>query len=497
MNSQTDNVSHSPIDTASLKTFNSSPGKPVFLLGLDFGSTTSSALVASANITACSTTGRMGFTDISICYRSESVFTPFINKTIDVVKVTSLILHWLAQSKVAISAIFSGGSIITGLAAQAENASVLTQLITQLVGDTIIASADEPCLESWLAFMGSCSTLSRIHENTYILNLDIGGGTTNVAMGINGNVIDTGCYFIGARHFQFIPGSYKLESLSAYGANLLKALGMSHKIGDTLTQEQCKEILAFYVSALEAIVLGDSDFFTDSNAKMHQQVSIQSQHIISPKITFSGGVAELLYNYSAGKTMPSTTYFGDFGIDLAIAIANSALLSNNLDTFAPENKGRATVYGLTLHSTEISGHTIYLPNPDCIPLRDLPIIAKLALNMSSEQWRNAFILAASREQGSCIQIVNINSELNTLNQVRSIAQKIKDCITSSGLTTNQPLVILVEANIGKTLGNYISDWGQSPHNIIVIDEVPLRNAHFVNLGRLHQQMIPISFFGIH
>jgi len=32
---------------------------------------------------------------------------------------------------------------------------------------------------------------------------------------------------------------------------------------------------------------------------------------------------------------------------------------------------------------------------------------------------------------------------------------------------------------------------------VVIDEVPIRNAHFVNIGRVHQQIVPISFFGLH
>jgi ethanolamine utilization protein EutA (predicted chaperonin) len=58
------------------------------------------------------------------------------------------------------------------------------------------------------------------------------------------------------------------------------------------------------------------------------------------------------------------------------------------------------------------------------------------------------------------------------------------------------LIILVETNIGKALGNYICDWGQLDYNLIVIDEVALRSAQFAHIGRVHQGMIPVSFFGL-
>ncbi len=170
----------------------------------------------------------------------------------------------------------------------------------------------------------------------------------------------------------------------------------------------------------------------------------------------------MLYQHAAGGALASTTFFGDFGIDLARSIAHSPILSANLNTEQPENKGRATVYGLTLHSTEVSGHTIFLPKPDCLPLSDLPIIAKLSLHSLNDQWQRAFTFAAKRELGACIQIKRVDA-LNhdkLLDETRALAQKIKAHCLANQMTNTQPLLILTEANIGKTLGNYISDWGQ-------------------------------------
>ena len=470
----------------------------VILVGLDFGSTTSNALVASAKVARSSATGHMQLDDVQVIYKSEPVFTPFTNQNnqqnIDTEKVAKLIANWLDESGVKVDEIFSGGSMITGLAAQANNAAALTNLIIEKVGESVIATADDPCLESWLAFMGSCGALSRFEADTPIINFDIGGGTTNIALGMHGDVLQTGCYFIGARHFQFVSGSYQLTAISSYGAMLLNDLRIYKTIGEALSEDEVNKIIAFYIHFLEAIVAGDTDFFNSPIAQKQSQVAFNFSQKQKAKVAFSGGVGELLYKISAGETLPTTTYFGDFGIDLALAISRSALLSADLTSCVPEHKGRATVVGLTLHSTEISGNTIYLPKPDCLPLRDLPIIAKLTADSPTEQWLSAFSLAAKRQHGACIQISACN---NTLPQVRAFAAQIKHALHTNEYAPSQPVVILVEANVGKALGNYICEWGQLDYNLIVIDEIALRDAHFVHIGSTHQGMIPVSFYGLH
>jgi len=49
----------------------------------------------------------------------------------------------------------------------------------------------------------------------------------------------------------------------------------------------------------------------------------------------------------------------------------------------------------------------------------------------------------------------------------------------------------------RSIGNYAADWGRSPLNLIVIDEIPVREADFVNIGRDHHGVVPISFYGMH
>jgi ethanolamine utilization protein EutA len=339
--------------------------------------------------------------------------------------------------------------------------------------------------------MGSSASLSRYHRETPILNLDIGGGTTNGAIGLNGNILATSSHYIGARHFQFVPDSYQLLAISPYGLAILEDFGINKAVGDTLNNVECKRIIAFYIKALEAIVLNHHDFFDQPIAKLHIQAA-SNMPFKASKITFSGGVGELVYQIASGKEAPSTTYFGDFGIDLAKAILSSQLLSADLKTHKPENLGRATVFGLTLNSTEISGSSLYLPHPEILPLNDIPILAKLSFSAPKEAWQEALSLASHHSTGVCLQITEATTELK---KIRHFAQVMSKTILVSKL--KKPLILLTQGNIGKTLGNYITNWGKMSIQLVVIDELNTRDAHFVNLGKMQQGVVPVSFYGMY
>jgi len=477
------------------------------MIGLDFGSTTSNAMVATANVGLSFTTGKMEFGVPKVVYRSEPVFTPFVDEKIDIARMDAHIDRWVNDSGVSHETIFAGGVIITGLAAKRVNAAALARLVGERIGEAVVATADDPSLESWLAFMGSCSALSRYHAEIPFINIDIGGGTTNPAFGINGCILNTGCYFIGARHFQFEPGTYRLVNMSSYGYTLLKHLGIKKDLDKDLAPEEIDAILNFYIAALEAIVTGSSDFFASPIAHHHQQIPFTFEsYKTTPVLVFSGGVGELIYRESQGLRLPGTTHYGDLGIDLAKRIVQSPLLATDIDEIVPENQGRATVYGLTLHSTEISGSTIYLSANDILPCQDLPIVARLSIDADAAQIRHALSLIESTSSGLCIQVLSdenaVDTETestgipvcNSLKEVKSFGQHLRDvCIQ---VKPRQPIVVLVPHNYGQVLGNYASNWRQEPFDLIVIDEIPDRQAHFVNIGRLHNNIVPVSFYGV-
>lgn len=466
----------------------------VRLLGLDFGSTTSSVLLAEVGVGRHSVSGRMGFEAPRILYRSEQVFTPFCGERLDEVRLAALLDPWLDACDLARHPAFAGAALITGLAAQRDNAQALARLVQARVGPSLIAAADDPCLESWLAFMGSVASLSRLHAGRPILNLDIGGGTTNPALGLGGQVLACGCHYIGARHLRVEPGSYRLTGLSRYAQILLDRLGLRLGVGQVLDEAARERVLGWQVAALEAIALGRRDFFTSKEGRLHQQVPFElPEGLEPPAITFSGGVGELIYRHLAGEPWPSTTAYGDLGIDLARAILRSPVLTRSL-ALVPEHRGRATVHGLTLHSCEVSGASLHLPDPAILPLRDLPIVARLACQADEAQLERALALAARRPQGACLQLECAPGI--GLAEIRGLGQRLARVIARHPALARQPLVLLLEANAGKTLGHYASDWNRLPCQLVVIDEIPLRNAQFLHIGEPLQQVVPVSFFGL-
>jgi ethanolamine utilization protein EutA len=367
----------------------------VQLVGLDFGTTTSSAVIAEARLCRNAVTGRSNLTNIRERFRSEMVFTPLVHERIDEAVIAQQLDCWLEAGGVRTDDIFGGGALLTGLTALRDNAAALVRLIRQRLGDALVATADDPCLESWLAFMGSCAELSLASPELRVLNLDIGGGTTNLALGQAGEVLRTGCLFVGARHVQVKPGTYRLVRLSQHAVALLAHLGINKKIGDELAEAEVASILTYYLDLLAAAISGQRDRFDEPTARLHQQIPFRPLVGTAPTaLTISGGVGELVYaHHLDGKPWPATTAFGDLGIDLARRLVHSRW-ADDLRRNRPRSAGRATVYGLLRHSTDVSGSTLYLPDANLLPLADLPILGTIAPELSDDDLRELVLLAA-------------------------------------------------------------------------------------------------------
>lgn len=467
----------------------------VVLVGLDFGSTTSSAMAARARIALNCVTGRMEFSQPEVIYRSQPVFTPFsAGGDIDVPCLGRHLERWLREGGIAPGQVFAGGAIVTGLASARANACALAAFVEARLGEAVVATARDPVLESWLAFMGSCAGLSRAFPARPILNLDIGGGTTNSALGRAGTVTACGCHFVGARHLRFAPGTYRLTGMSPYARPILDALGIAGGIGDTLRREEVAAITGFHLRALEALADGDDAFFAAPPGDILVDVPLRRPAGPAPAVTLSGGVGALVYARMAGAPFPSTTAFGDLGIDLARAILASPRLSRDLARLVPEHGGRATVCGLTLHSTAISGTTVFLPPQVRLPLKDLPIVATLPPDAAAERFAAAFALIARTRGGGGLRLSGA-APLG-LDAVRSLGARLKAALAASPLDAAHPAVVLMGQNAAKAVGSYATDWGRAPAPLVVIDEVAEVDAQFARIGRPAHGIVPVSFYGL-
>ncbi len=428
--------------------------RSVNLVGLDFGTTTSSAVIATARLAEDGVTGRSELTQLSEIYRSEMIFTPMRGDGLDLEQIESCLQQWLATTRP--EDIFGGGALLTGLAAQAANAAALIDLIERHVGAALFATAEDPRLESWLAFMANCGRLSRDYPGTPMINLDIGGGTTNLALGRNGEVLRTGSLFVGARHVHVAPGTYRIVRLSRYAAELFKTLGIRKAAGDSLVSEEVERILDFYLMLLEAAVAGDPQPFQPGIARLHEQSAFRPPPMAAAAVvTLSGGVGELVYSHLQGQPWPATTAFGDLGIDLARRLAGSSRWAGHFKRYVPTGRGRATVYGLLQHSTQVSGSTLFLPNPRVLPLRNVPIVGSISSASTDEDLCGLLDLIGRSPKGGCLQVKLVAGDESGIPE---LGRRLAGILEKNFLPAGYPLILVMEENLGKVLGNYVSGW---------------------------------------
>ena len=464
----------------------------VTLVGLDFGTTTSCASIASARLACHSATGRIELRDVDLRYCSEHVFTPFLGEQLDEVRLAEHLEQWLKD--VRETDVFGGGAMITGLAAQASNAAGFASQIRRRLKNAVVAVAADPCLESWLAFMGNCSELSRANPSLPFLNLDIGGGTTNVALGRNAEVLQIGSYSVGARHLQFVPGTYRITAVSRYARPLLKHVGIRKGIGDTFTESEVLAIVDWYLSLLESLVTGCCRSDDDPLTALHRQVPFDcAAENADCAVTLSGGVGYLAYRALRGHELPDTTAFGDLGIDLARRLVQREIWRQRLTQFVPCGLGRATLFGLLRHQTQVSGSTLHLNDSRILPLSDLVILGSLSPASPPAEVDRLVVLAARTARGACLRIDLAGCDRAS---ICLLADQLRTQIESESAFQHIPLVLLVRENLGKVLGQWVTNWGRSSVKVVVIDEIDLHDTQFASIGRLHQGVVPLSLFGM-
>jgi ethanolamine utilization protein EutA len=467
---------------------------PLRFVGIDIGTTTTRLLVAEAIFVRNCVTGRTELGSITPLYEPTPIFTPISGNLLDLERIASQMDRWMEAASLHGAQVVAGGALITGLAARCSNTAAITALVKSRFPRILVVAADDPSLESWLAFMGNTLVLSRATSSAWFVNLDIGGGTTNIAWGRAGEVSRCGCYYIGARHVQFEPGTYRLRQLSEFGEALWGQLGISATVGSDLRAEDRQRLVKFQVELLERIVFGPDFAATETWIQKFCQTSVAPAPAdVAPLavVTLSGGVGELAYRMVHRQEIPSTTLYGDLGIDLALGLANSPRWGKFLRSHVPAGLGRATVSGLTLHATEVAGATLYLPDPLLLPVSDVPILGRLDERTTDYELRELFRRSSRTTTGAAFRVEF--PEL-TQDRVRTLGLRLAGALEESPAAV--PLVLLVTANVGKTLGQYATRWGKIPKPLIVIDEIPDRPAQFLSLGAPCRGYVTVSFQGM-
>ena len=340
-------------------------------VGLDVGTTTTQMILSELTVQNQSgsfAVPEMTIADRKLLYKSPVHFTPLKGETlVDGEAVARLVMKEYENAGISPRQVDSGAVIITGESSRKENAAAVLQSLSGLAGEFVVATAG-PDLESILAAKGAGAEEYAAKTGETVLHIDIGGGTSNMALIENGRVVRTGCLNVGGRLLKF-----DAQGRVCYISPVLKGL-CRLSLGDMPTPEQTREVAALLCRALE---MASGRVAPDELLKRLSTHEVQTawQPPETPvTVSFSGGVADCIE-----KDLPPRI-FGDIGPELGQAIRASSLCRGKYAVAL--HTIRATVIGAGCHSTQLSGSTVFCSNVT-LPKKNLPVLLFTQAEQSS------------------------------------------------------------------------------------------------------------------
>lgn len=171
-------------------------------VGIDIGTSTTqlvfSRLVVE-NLAGNYAVPRISIVEKEVIYRSKIYFTPLRSPTeIDTEKVKEIVRGEYAAAGIRPEDLQTGAVIITGDTARKQNANQVLEALSDMAGDFVVATAG-PDLESVLSARGAGADVISEEHRTTVANIDIGGGTSNIALYEKGTLRGVSCLDIGGR----------------------------------------------------------------------------------------------------------------------------------------------------------------------------------------------------------------------------------------------------------------------------------------------------------
>ncbi len=451
----------------------------VLSAGIDIGTSTTQLVfsrITIENTASMVSVPRMSIVDKEVIYRSDIHFTPLKSRTeIDGDNIRKLIEGEYNKAGISPDDLQTGAVIITGDTARRENASEVLKSLSDFAGDFVVATAG-PALEGIIAGKGAGADLYSRKKGAVVANLDVGGGTTNIVVFQNGEVIDTSCLDIGGRLIRFTDSTRKVDYLSDKMKKLLSKMNINICEGNILSHVDAQRVSAKMAGVLEEVIgikapSDDLDLLvTDNDLRRDYHINY---------ITFSGGVADCIEK--AGSSFDDYAY-GDIGKLLGHAIADSKLPLKK-DVLKSLETIRATVVGAGSHTTDISGSTITVTRT-ALPIQNIPVLKLTPEDetLPTKKWGEVI----KRK----VQWYRLESEEQELALAfkgpKNISFKeIQDLSESIiyGLENVKQLIIVVENDLAKALGQTLRAKLKLNKDVICIDTVKVKNGDYIDIGQ--------------
>ena len=447
-------------------------------VGIDLGTSTTQLVLSELtveNFASAFTVPRISISDKKVIYRSDIIFTPLLNQSeIDAEPIKAFVAEQYRQAGIHKQDIQMGAVIITGETARKSNANNVLRALSGYAGDFVVATAG-PDLESIIAGKGAGAQTYSETKRKPVVNLDIGGGTTNLAVFKDGEVIDTACFDIGGRLIK-LDQQQKITYIAPKIQEIINKKGLTLHLGDQATEQNLLPIISELVAVLEnSIGLGTQSPFYQLLVTNHPLRKGEEL----PIVTFSGGVADCL-----NTTSTNLFKYGDIGLLLGKYLRKSLIFSEK-EVLESAETIRATVVGAGSHTAEISGSTIAY-REQILPVKNIPIL-KLAqedetLTVTELGQRIQEKLNWHRiEETPQIALAIRGMNNPTFADIQRYGQGIVEGLAN--LVAEQiPIIVMVDEDMAKALGHALSTHLPKDYPFICLDSVKVENGDYVDIG---------------
>jgi ethanolamine utilization protein EutA len=415
-----------------------------------------------------------------ILWRSPIMLTPYRSDyTIDADKLETFFMGGFKEAGLQREDIDAGAIILTGEALKRTNSRAIADLFAAESGKFVCASAGHH-LESVLAAHGSGAVGLSRKTGQAILNVDIGGGTTKFALVRGGEILHTAAVAVGGR-LVARGDNGELVRIEGPAEQAARTAGIRLSIGEQLSEADQAKLIDTWVDVLVSVI------HLDPPAGLMGELLLTdylADDVKPEAITFSGGVSEYIYNREPQG-------FRDLGPALAAGV-RKALESGRikLPVLDPGQGIRATVIGASQFSMQLSGNTISISEGTQLPIRNLPVLhpkVDLSTEFSVGEVADAIRHSVRRfetEDGRPSVALAFAWRGDPLYQrLKAFADGLVAGMRET-IEEGQPLVLLLDGDIGKTLGNILKQELDVRSDVVSIDGLQLNEFDYVDIGEI-------------
>lgn len=449
-------------------------------VGIDIGTTTTQLVVShlrlgSAPLDATGVT----VTERELVHRGTVRETPLVDRTtVDTDAVRAYVTDELRAAGLSVDVVDTGAVIVTGETAYKENARELVHRLAADVGEFVIATAGS-ALEAVLAGKGSGAADRARRTGGTVANVDVGGGTTNVAIFAGDTTVETRCLDVGGRLVRFDDDGV-VTSISDPAEAFVEHHGLPVAVG----QAPDRPVLGCLVDAMATAVfdlVSGHPLEPLTRSLLIDGAGFETQHL--DQIVFSGGVGRLLYEPTGPA--PSPLAFDDLGPMLAEAL-RERVPNASAPVETPTEDINATVIGAGTRTTELSGTTIAVDDTH-LPLRNLPVVAAPSLRSATtatelvERLRVATDRAEKLYEDRRYALFLPHVGPLRFDRLSRVADALVE-VYGSGYPGDDPFVVVTEQDCAKVLAQRVDAQSDGPVPLVLVDEICPTDGDYLDVG---------------